>query len=134
MKSLRVKGASPEAVADRIRVSAKKIGVRRIKLATELARIAGVTPTAAHKWLNGTSSPSKSNADKIAAALGVTAHYLLFGDDSAQVETEPMAFELMKIQQSYRNGRLTQDDLVMIERFAELLASKNQQNTAAGHA
>lgn len=63
---------SHEAVASRIIDSASRAGIRRNKIASELSRVAGVTPAAAHRWLTATAAPTKANADKIASVLGVT--------------------------------------------------------------
>lgn len=58
---------------------------------------------------------------------GSPPHFLLFGDEGACAQGVGVAFELLKIQQFYSDGRLTKSDLGMIEQIADLLASKNQE-------
>lgn len=94
---------------------------RSVKLAT----ICGVSSRASIKWLNGEALPSKANAEKLAAALGATSSYLLFGESANAQAPAPLPVSLAAIQQKYREGRITNGDLHLIEEFANLLARKN---------
>ncbi|MDG1580965.1 helix-turn-helix transcriptional regulator [Pseudomonas sp. GOM6] len=120
--------SEPSDVSIRLIETAQARGIPRRGLTRRLAALCAVTDHAAHKWVTGESEPSRRNAEKIAAAWGVTVAYLLFGETVEAMEaakTNEVALPLLSINQLHRAGSLDDQDLVEIERFARLLASKN---------
>lgn len=124
------------AIAERLISTATFKGYPRRGLYRRLSEICGVSDRASYKWVIGESAPSRSNAEKIAAAWGVTASYLLFGESpeeqpefAAQRDTLPVP--LQTILGLHQTNGLSFEDLQEIERFAALLASKNKSRAPA---
>lgn len=125
--------SKPSDVSVRLIETALARGIPRRGLTRRLSALCAVTDHAAHKWVTGESEPSRRNAEKIAAAWGVTVAYLLFGETVEAMEaakTNEVALPLLAINQLHRAGSLDDQDLVEVERFARLLASKNTHQGA----
>jgi hypothetical protein len=119
----------PSAVSTRLIEIAQARGIPRRGLSRRLAELCEVSDHAAHKWVTGLSEPSRLNAERIAAAWGVTSAYLLFGESLEDLEAakaNAVALPLLAINQLHSSGLLDDQDLAEVERFACLLAGKNR--------
>lgn len=69
------------AIGDGVGQRIRQVREARKITASELARQAGVTPTAVWNWENNETAPRRPAFGKVAAALGVSEDYLLTGDE-----------------------------------------------------
>lgn len=64
----------------RLRMAVASAGWEEHGSQTRLAEVAGTTPKAANKWMNGEAQPRRDKLRLIAAALGVKVSWLEYGD------------------------------------------------------
>lgn len=113
-----------------------------------LAKIAGVTPKAANKWLNAETIPAPDKMHALCVAFGVRREWLEYGEghkkpnyskqqpDDVQVsETLDALYALRgkvtprsrkaldSIEKAANEGRLTEDDVLLLERIAQRFES-----------
>ncbi len=128
-------------------------GVAMWGAGVRLAKIAGVTPKATNKWLNGESMPSRAKMLAIAEWLGVSVEWLEYGEgpkkpgyskqqpDNVQVsETLDALYALRgkvtprsrkaldSIEKAANEGRLAEDDVLLLERIAKRFESTHPQD------
>lgn len=129
-----------KAALDRAGFSGRGEGVR-------LARITKVTPKAASKWLNDEARPSHAKLVALAQALDVRAEWLQYGIGTMHpndAEPEPLGVKkraeelaplatprsqeaLDHITQAAREGRLKEEDLLLLEQIANRIAAQPER-------
>lgn len=93
---------------------------------TDLAKRAGLQPSAISHFENGRRSPSFDNLKRLADALFVTVDYLL-----GRAE-EPKSHGLVA-EQLFRNfQQMSQEDQEALAKMAEMLAKKNEKTPEGG--
>lgn len=135
-----------EAIAD--------YGIAEWGAGVRLAEIAGVTPKAASKWLNQESTPGPAKMLALCAVLGVRREWLEYGEgekrpgtrytvqvkeDTAGQAVQKQAENLFglatprsrtaleRIASAAEAGRITEEDLLLLERIAERFERDGQQ-------
>lgn len=117
-----------------------------------LAKIASVTPKAANKWLNAETMPGPEKLLAICSALGVRREWLEYGDGAKRLGSyaQPEATQVTEtlealyslrgkvtprsrkaldaIERAANDGRLTEDDVLLLERIAQRFESTSQQD------
>lgn len=133
------------AFVSRLRLALAQAGFPEWGAGARLAEIARATPKAASKWLNAESMPSRAKMEAIAEALKVRVEWLEYGEGSqspsaaeemynvqpasqhpAQARAASLAAiasprsqeVLARIAKAAEDGRLTEDDLLLLERIA----------------
>ena len=93
--------------------------------ATDLARAIGVSPTAVWNWQHGNTSPRPAALESVAAALGVTSQFLLYGnsgiadDEAVKVETVASVLEAARMKISELTGISSQNVKLRLEVAAD---------------
>lgn len=98
---------------------------------TALCKSLGLSTSMVTRWKNGT-IPNQSTMEILADALGVTAHFLMWGNSTgldlqrfAEKEKEPSTTldpHLMALLDS-----MTEEELAEMERYAEFILSKKKE-------
>ncbi|MFI0472944.1 helix-turn-helix domain-containing protein [Halomonas sp. HMF6819] len=118
-------------------------------MGARLARITRVTPKASSKWLNGEARPGHDKLVALSKWLNVREEWLEYGHEpmrksgatSASYRVEEHAQELAQlasprslrmlnnIAQAAQDGRLTEDDLTLLEQIANRIAARPAEHT-----
>lgn len=102
----------------------------------ELVRRTGIRASSISDWLSGKYTPKQDKIDLMAAALGVSPAWLMYGkndsDNPQQIDPETMQLaamiknrpELIRVARLGKN--LSEDDLKQVAQYTEFLAAKNE--------
>ncbi|SJN14850.1 hypothetical protein CZ787_17210 [Halomonas citrativorans] len=117
--------------------------------AVRLHELTGKSANAAGKWLKGESMPTPENLQKICHWLNVREEWLEYGREPMRrgaASSEPYRVEehaqelaqlasprslrmLNNIAQAAQDGRLTEDDLILLEQIANRIAARPAEKT-----
>lgn len=92
--------------------------------ASDLARAIGVSPTAVWNWQHGNTSPRPAALESVAAALGVTSQFLLYGpptgdDEVDEIETVAAVLEAAKVKIAELTGISIENVKLRLEMAAD---------------
>lgn len=133
----------------RLKEAIRQAGQDGHGMGARLARIARVTPKATSKWLNGESRPGHDKLVALCKWLNVREEWLEYGREPMRADiasndlyrVEEHAHELAQlasprslrmlsnIAEAAQDGRLTEDDLVLLEQIANRIAARSANNT-----
>ncbi|MDN3561687.1 helix-turn-helix domain-containing protein [Vreelandella neptunia] len=143
------------AFADRLRKAMTESGQPVRGAAVRLHELTGKSANAAGKWLKGESMPTPENLQKICHWLNVREEWLEYGrepmrpgmaskeayrveeraQDLAQLASPRSLRMLNNIAEAAQDGRLTEDDLILLEQIATRIAARpaNYTNERQNH-
>ncbi|AZM95856.1 helix-turn-helix domain-containing protein [Vreelandella venusta] len=127
----------------RLKEAIRQAGQDGHGMGARLARIARVTPKASSKWLNGESRPGHDKLVALCKWLNVREEWLEYGREPMRAgisshdngETQghaknlailasPRSQQILNcIAEAAQDGRLTEDDLILLDQIANKLAS-----------
>lgn len=134
------------AFAQRLKTAIAAEGMEEWGAQARIAKETGVTPKAVSKWMNSESMPSAAKLLALARLLNVRREWLQYGDGgmrlgSAVQESPPYAKDiealaglatprslavLDRLGQAARQGRLTEEDLDLLDRIASRFEGANK--------
>lgn len=77
----------------------------------QLVKMCGISLKTIQNYENGEFSPKIESAEKLAAALGTTAEYLLYGTEPTDQLTEPDHKEILEMASAlFAGGELSEDE------------------------
>lgn len=102
----------------------------------ELVRRTGIRASSISDWLSGKYTPKQDKIDLMAAALGVSPAWLMYGktdsDNPNQIDPETMQLAAMLkdkpglVRVARLGKNLSEDDLKQVAQYTEFLAAKNE--------
>ncbi len=102
----------------------------------ELVRRTGIRASSISDWLSGKYTPKQDKIDLMAAALGVSPAWLMYGktdsDNPQQIDPETIQLAAMlkdkpELVRVARLGKkLSEDDLKQVAQYTEFLVAKNE--------
>lgn len=102
----------------------------------ELVRRTGIRASSISDWLSGKYTPKQDKIDLMAAVLGVSPAWLMYGktdsDNPNQIDPETMQLAAMLkdkpglVRVARLGKNLSEDDLKQVAQYTEFLAAKNE--------